>query len=135
MPNPIVRWQIVTPEPAKAAAFYREVFGWELSAANAMGYRELHTGAKSATPVDGGVWPSPPNQPGFVQLFIEVADIDGFVAKATKLGARIIVPKSVLPDGDSMAVLLDPTGIPFGVCRLNGNRPNPKASTDASESA
>jgi hypothetical protein len=26
----------------------------------------------------------------------------------------------VLPDGDSMAVLLDPTGISFGICRLKG---------------
>ncbi len=40
MPNHIVRWQIVTPEPAQAAAFYREVFGWELSVANSMGYIE-----------------------------------------------------------------------------------------------
>jgi predicted enzyme related to lactoylglutathione lyase len=120
MPNPIVRWQIVAPEPAKAAAFYRDLFGWELSAANSMGYRELRTGAKSATPVDGGVWPSPPGQPGFVQLFIEVDDIDGCIAKATELGARPIVPKSILPDGDVMAVLLDPTGISFGICRLKG---------------
>jgi len=121
MPNPIVRWQIVTPEPAQAAAFYREVFGWELSVANSMGYRELRTGAKSATPVDGGVWPSPPGQLGFVQLFIEVPDIDKSIAKATELGAKTLVPKSVLPDGDCMAILLDPTGISFGICRLKGS--------------
>jgi len=120
MPNPVVRWQIVTPEAAKAAAFYRDVFGWELSTANSMGYRELHTGADSSAPVDGGVWPAPPGKPGFVQLLIEVADIDVCIAKATGLGAKTIVPKSVLPDGDSMAVLLDPTGISFGICRLKG---------------
>jgi uncharacterized protein len=118
MPNPVVRWQIVSPEPAKAAAFYRELFGWELSNVNSMGYRELRTGAKSDTPVDGGVWPSPPDQPGFVQLFIEVADIDKCIARAAELGAKVIVPKSVLADGDSLAVLLDPTGISFGTCRL-----------------
>jgi uncharacterized protein len=125
MPNPIVRWQIVTPEPAKAADFYRNVFGWELSSANSLGYRELRTGAKSATSVDGGVWPSPPGQPGFVQLFIEVADLDRCISKATELGAKTLVPKSVLPDGDSMAVLLDPTGISFGICRLKDHGPNP----------
>jgi predicted enzyme related to lactoylglutathione lyase len=118
MPNPIVRWQIVTPEPAKAAAFYRDLFGWELSSANSMGYRELRVGAESGAPVDGGVWPAPPGQPGFVQVFIEVEDIDARIAKATGLGAKTIVPKSVLPDGDTIAVLLDPTGISFGICRL-----------------
>src|SRR5580692_461229 len=128
MPNPIVRWQIVTPEPAKAAAFYRDIFGWEISTANSMGYRELRSGVVSAMPIDGGVWPSPPGQPGFVQLFIEVADIDKCIAKAIELGAKTLVPKSILPDGDSTAVLLDPTGISFGICRLNDLSLDPKIS-------
>ncbi len=81
-----------------------------------MGYRQLKTGA--ANGVDGGVWPAPPGQAGFVQLFVEVADIDGCIAEATKLGAKVIVPRSELPDGDSMAVLLDPTGMSVAVCRL-----------------
>ena len=120
MPNPIIRWQIVSPEPDKAASFYQKLFGWELSKANAMGYRELKTGTKSASPVDGGVWPSPPGQNSLVQLFIEIADVDTCIAQATKLGAKVIVPKSVLPDGDTMTVLLDPVGLSFGVCRLKG---------------
>lgn len=118
MPNPVIRWQIVSPEPDKAASFYQKLFGWNLSNANAMGYRELKTGTRSATPVDGGVWPSPPGQNALVQLFIEVPDVDGCLEKATGLGAKVVVPKSVLPDGDTMAVLLDPTGLSFGVCRL-----------------
>ena len=123
MPNPIVRWQIVSPEPARAADFYRKLFGWELTAANSLGYRELRTGVKSITSVDGGVWPSPPDQPGFVQLFIEVEDIEKSIAKATELGAKTLVPKSILPDGDTMAVLLDPTGISFAICRLKAHDP------------
>ena len=120
MPNPVIRWQIVSPEPGIGATFYHKLFGWEVSKANAMGYRELKTGAIPAAPVDGGIWPSPPGQGPFVQLFIEVADVDACIAQAQLLGAKIIVPKSVLPDGDIMAVLGDPTGLPFGVCRLKG---------------
>lgn len=118
MPNPVVRWQIVTPDCAKAAAFYRDVFEWEISAANSLGYRELRTGTASPTPVDGGVWPSPADKSGFVQLFIEVEDVDKCIDKALRHGARVIVAKSVLPDGDIIALLLDPTGISFGICRL-----------------
>jgi predicted enzyme related to lactoylglutathione lyase len=120
MPNPIIRWQIVSPEPDAAARFYQRLFGWELSNANAMGYRELKTGTTSKAPVEGGIWPSPPGQGPFVQLFIDVADVDACVLKAQELGAKVIVPTSVLPDGDTMAVLSDPTGLPFGVCRLKG---------------
>ena len=67
---------------------------------------------------EGGVWPAPPGQAGFVQLFFEVADVDATIAHAAQLGATVIIPSSVLPDGDTMAVLQDPTGMTFGVCRL-----------------
>ena len=120
MPNPVVRWQIISPEPDKAAGFYQELFAWKLTNANALGYRELSSGEKSGA--DGGVWPSPPGQGGFVQLFVDVADVDACIAKATRLGAKVLVPKSVLPDGDTMAVLLDPTGLSFGVCRPRDKR-------------
>lgn len=122
MPNPVVRWQLISPEPDKAAGFYQKLFAWKLSKANALGYRELSSGEPSG--VEGGVWPAPPGQPGFVQLFVEVPDVEACVVQATRLGARVIVPKSVLPDGDTMAVLLDPTGLSFGICQLKqgGNR-------------
>jgi predicted enzyme related to lactoylglutathione lyase len=87
-----------------------------LTKANALGYRELSSGESCGA--DGGVWPSSPGQGGFVQLFVEVPDVEDCIARAAKLGAKVIVPKSVLPDGDTMAVLLDPTGLSFGVCQL-----------------
>jgi predicted enzyme related to lactoylglutathione lyase len=118
MPHPVIRWQIVSPEPDRTAGFYQKLFDWKLSKANTMGYRELASGVKPAAPVDGGVWPSPPGQNAFVQLFIEVADVDACIEKAAGLGAKVLVPKSILPDGDTMAVLLDPAGLSFGICRL-----------------
>ena len=118
MPNPVVRWQIVSPSPDKVAGFYQKLFDWKLSTANALGYRELAIGAAPGASVDGGVWPAPPGVTGFVQLFIEVPDVEASLTKAVALGAKVLVPKSVLPDGDTMAVLHDPTGLPFGLCQL-----------------
>ncbi len=116
MGSPVVRWQIISPQPEAVASFYSRLFGWTVKQDNALGYRELATGA--ATGIDGGVWPAPPGTPGFVQLFVEVADLDACIAEATRLGAGIIVPRSDLPDGDSMAILRDPLGMSVGVCRL-----------------
>ena len=116
----VVRWQIVTPQPEQSATFYRGLFGWAVSRDNALGYREVHCGGERG--IDGGVWPAPPGQPGFVQLFVEVPDVDAYVTRATALGARVLVPRSQLPDGDVMAVLADPTGLPVGLCSL---RPRP----------
>lgn len=50
-----------------------------------------------------------------VQLYIEVDDIAGSVAKATGMGASIIVPPQKLPDGDEPAIVLDLEGVPFAV--------------------
>jgi uncharacterized protein len=119
MSNPVVRWQILSPEPAKSAVFYEKLFDWKLSRANELGYRELNSGVTGS--IDGGVWPAPPAERSFVQLFIEVDDIDAAVVKATNLGAQVLVPKSALPDGDVMAILEDPSGLSFGVCQLRSS--------------
>jgi uncharacterized protein len=116
MGAPVVRWQIVSPDADRTAAFYSQAFGWTVRTNNAMGYREVASGSDRG--IDGGIWPSAPGQAGFAQLFVEVSDIDQAIAKAVELGASVIVPKSVLPDGDGMAVLLDPTGMSVGICQL-----------------
>lgn len=110
MPDPVVSWQIVADDPEALAGFYAKLFGWSVDRDNALGYRQLRTGS-----IDGGVWPT--HQPGkaTVQLFVEVADVDAQIAKATSLGATVLIPKTVLPDGDAMAILLDPAGLSFGV--------------------
>lgn len=132
--NPVVSWQIVSTDPKAASRFYERLFGWTVSADNALAYREVRTGPGG---VDGGIWPASPtaaqppgaNPPGaggsFVQLFVRVADVDATVARAVELGGRIVVPRTVLPDGDTMAVIVDPTGLPFGLVLDAASRPRP----------
>lgn len=113
MGNPVVQWQIVARDPEAVASFYSSVFGWRVHRDNKLGFRQLVT--EDDRGIDGGVWPSPPEGHNLVQLFIEVEDIDGTIAKATARGAQVLFPKQQLPDGDSMAILLDPVGLSFGV--------------------
>lgn len=118
MSRPVVRWQIISTDPEATARFHQKLFGWERTAANALGYRELRTGAVPTAPVDGGVWPAPPGASSFVQLFVEVEDVAACAARAVELGGKVVVPPSVLPDGDEMAVVQDPQGLPVGICTL-----------------
>jgi len=113
--NPVVQWQIVAKDPEAVTRFYSALFGWTINASNALGYRVVETG--NGRGIDGGVWPSPPEGHNLVQLFVEVDDIDAALAKATSLGATVIVPKSELPDGDALAIVLDPAGLSFGMYR------------------
>jgi predicted enzyme related to lactoylglutathione lyase len=104
---------MISRDPDATASFYASLFGWRVNTANAMGYRRI----ESEEGVSGGIWPAPPQAPNFVQLFTSVEDVAGTVRAAEALGARVIIPPTVLPEGDEMAVLHDPQGMSFGVCR------------------
>jgi uncharacterized protein len=111
--QPVMQWQLITKDPARLQAFYTKLFGWDCSADNALGYRMLDTGSERG--INGGIWPAPPNAKSFVQLLIEVDDVPACVKHAAELGASVIVPPQKLPDGDEMAILHDPEGVPFGI--------------------
>lgn len=118
MGHPVMQWQIITKNPEKVAAFYGDLFGWEINQNNALNYRMVDTGSERG--INGGIWPAPPEAPTFVQLFIEVADVKAHVEKALAQGARVLVPPQSLPDGDVMAVLMDPEGMSFGLMQSDG---------------
>jgi predicted enzyme related to lactoylglutathione lyase len=104
---------MITNEPDRVADFYTELFEWEVDADNPLSYRVIDT--KSEHGIGGGIWPAPPEATSFVQLFVEVDDVPAYVERATHLGARVIVPHQVLPDGDEMAVIHDVAGIPVAL--------------------
>jgi predicted enzyme related to lactoylglutathione lyase len=58
-----------------------------------------------------------------MQLFIRGDDVKAYAAKAEQLGAHIVIPPQTLPEGDEMAVAVDPDGIAFAMFRSSGNSP------------
>jgi predicted enzyme related to lactoylglutathione lyase len=108
-----MQWQILAKDPAKLADFYTRLFAWKVNANNALGYRMIETGGGRG--INGGIWPSPPEGHSLVSLYIEVDDVAAFVAKAATMGGHVLVPPQKLPDGDEMAIVLDPEGIAFGL--------------------
>ncbi len=114
MQHPVRQFQILSHDPAACAEFYGGLFGWTVNDANALGYRQISTGPQG---IAGGIWLAPKEATPFVQLFVEVDDVHGVVDRAGRLGAKVIVPPQALPDGDEMAILADPEGIPFGILR------------------
>ena len=115
--RPVVKWQMIARDPERLAAFYSELFDWKIDAGNALHYREVDTGSPKG--IGGGIWPAPPEAPSFVQLFVEVDDLEGSLAQAVALGADVLVPPQELPDGDALAIVRDPAGIPFGMMRAS----------------
>jgi uncharacterized protein len=115
MGNPVVQWQVLSRNPDAHAAFYADLFAWTVSADNPLGYRFVDTGSERGIP--GGFWPAPPEAQPFVQLFVEVADLDATIATARATGAGVLIPPQNLPGGEAMAVLRDPEGMTFAIYR------------------
>ncbi len=115
MGNAVVQFQILSKAPEETASFYAALFGWSVDANNPMGYRQIRTGSSEG--IQGGIWPAPPQAPNFVQLFMAVEDVKASVEKAESLGAKMLIPPTMLPDGDEMAVLHDPQGMSFALWR------------------
>ncbi|MGH9838783.1 MAG: VOC family protein [Blastocatellia bacterium] len=113
MGQPVVQWQMIVKNPDRSAEFYGRLFGWTVNADNALGYRMVNTGSERG--IQGGIWPAPPDAHAFVQLFVEVGDVAAYVEKAVGMGANVIIPPQKLPDGDEMAVIHDPEGIPLAL--------------------
>jgi predicted enzyme related to lactoylglutathione lyase len=114
----VAHWQILTADPERVASFYGDLFGWSVSAANAMGYREL--GSAGDGGIDGGIWPAPPGATESVQVYVAVDDIEASLERIQRLGGSVLMEKQVLPDGDAMALALDPLGRSFGLMTTAG---------------
>jgi uncharacterized protein len=113
MGNPVMQWQILAANPDKESEFYTKLFDWEINTNNALNYRTVDT--QSECGINGGIWPAPPEGHGLVSLYVEVDDVSAYAAKASGLGGKVLIPPQVLPDGDEMALVLDPEGIPLGI--------------------
>jgi predicted enzyme related to lactoylglutathione lyase len=109
-----ISWsELITPDPAAAAAFYGPLFGWAVQATDMPGlgtYHVLKVGEVSV----GGIMPTPPDAPpGMPPMwgtYVTVDNVDSTLEKCTSLGGRVIVPAMDVPNVGRMAVIQDPQG-------------------------
>ena len=113
MGRPVTQWQILAKDPDRLEEFYTKLFDWKADRNNPLGYRMVDTGSKRG--IHGGIWPSPPEGHSFVQLFVEVDDVEATAGRAQNLGGQLIIPPQKLPGGDEMAIIQDPEGISVGL--------------------
>ncbi|MFN7964398.1 MAG: VOC family protein [Acidobacteriota bacterium] len=109
---PVRQFQILAKNPERAAQFYERAFGWSIQSDNSLAYRAVETGG-----ISGGIWPASPDGHGLVQLYLEVSDVAAIVENVVAAGGTVLIPPTTLPDGDELAIVLDPEQIPFGLFR------------------
>jgi hypothetical protein len=104
-------FEVGTPDADATAAFYGQLFGWQIGAPS-NGYRMVD-GDK------GGIADSSSMGGGYAIFYVQVEDVAATLAQAERLGAQVLIPAT---DNGAIefAHLQDPHGNRFGVWRPNG---------------
>ena len=117
--TPVGSWlwnELSTQDDKKALAFYEKVFGFshdEMPMAQGV-YHVLKQGDK----MRGGLTKAmDASTPAMWMQYVKVADCDASAAKATSLGARVVVPPSDIPTVGRFAMFIDPQGAALAVMR------------------
>jgi predicted enzyme related to lactoylglutathione lyase len=123
MDHTIVHFEIPADQPERAAKFYRELFGWNINRWENPGgieYWMVETvptnaeGRPVRPGVNGGLMPRMyPKQPPV--NYIAVEDVDAAVAKAERLGAKVLMRRTPVPGMGWFAQLSDTEGNVFAV--------------------
>ena len=113
MPNPVVHWEIGSPDAAKTRDFYVQAFGWQTPDAGP----EYTLVAPAGAGLGGGIMQTRPDMPAYVTVYIQADDLDAKLAEIADLGGKTIVPPTPISPTASFAMFSDPSGNVMGLLR------------------
>lgn len=124
MSHGVVHFEIPADDPDKLSSFYRDLFDWKIQKFPMEGGQDYWM--LSTVPTDEKGMPTEPGginggltkrmNPGQLPInYVSVESVDDYVAKATKLGASVMLGKMPVPGMGWFAQLTDPQGNPFAI--------------------
>jgi predicted enzyme related to lactoylglutathione lyase len=116
MPAPIVFVDIVGPELTKQAAFYREVFGWQIGAGGDFS-------APATAPMRGTLRVEDPKENPIERvIYLGVPDINATLAAIAAHGGKTVLPRLEVPNVAILALFTDPAGNRMGLVEMDGDK-------------
>ena len=115
----VVHFDIPADDPARAADFYREVFGWKIEKwEGPVEYWMVTTGEEGEPGINGGLTrrQGPDDS---VANTVEVSSVDEYAASVQARGGKVIMPKSPIPGVGYLALCKDTEGNRFGIIQMD----------------
>lgn len=113
----IVWFEIPADDLSRAKTFYRKLFGWKITPFPGMpgGEQYLHidTGGPDASPDGGMMTRKQPGQP--ITNYVSVPSVTRAAAKVEKLGGKICLAKTAVPQMGYFVVCQDTEGNAFAL--------------------
>ncbi len=120
-----IAWdELHTKDRGKAEAFYNTLFGWTSTPIEMSPEYTYHllnqpdTGDMFAGSHQQG--PDEADQPSFWLVSLGAEDVDKATAKASELGATVVMEPMDIPGTGRFSVLMDPQGAGFGILAYEG---------------
>lgn len=113
-------FEALTSDVDRAAAFYRELFGWssEVMSMPGMDYTVFKVGAEDDMPIAGMMKiPEGMGAPPHWATYFTVNDADEAARKALELGATLLMPLADVPQVGRICGITSPQGVTFYVIR------------------
>ncbi|MBO9522734.1 MAG: VOC family protein [Nocardioidaceae bacterium] len=107
--------ELMAPDPAAAAAFYADLFGWEIQETplpEEAGGGVYRSGLLQGDTVSGisGQMPGMEGHPAFWGVYLTADDVDAVAAKVEPAGGKVEMAPFDVMDLGRMAAIQDPTG-------------------------
>ncbi|MDP3768912.1 MAG: VOC family protein [Dehalococcoidia bacterium] len=114
-PRPVCHFQVLAKDPERQAAFYRELFDWDI-AQNEAGITVIGPG--KGPPEEGIGGSIVPSQNAAVSVYVQVADLGESLRKAEELGGKALTQPFDVPGGPTIAQIADPEGNLIGLVQM-----------------
>ena len=115
----IAWFEIPADNPERAKAFYSNLFGWKINPFPGGDYWHIDTGGADASP-DGALKKRKhPQEP--VVNYVSVDSVNKFADKIAKLGGKISMAKTAVPQMGYFAICQDTEGNAFGIWESDEN--------------
>jgi uncharacterized protein len=120
----VVHFEISADDPARASAFYSNVFGWKFDKWDGpMEYWLITTGPDGQPGINGGLTkrqsPQPPQPSQPCTTTIDVPSVDEYAGMITKNGGKILMPKDTIPGVGYFIYCQDTEGTAFGIMQFD----------------
>jgi predicted enzyme related to lactoylglutathione lyase len=117
-PASLCWFEIPADNLERARKFYGKLFGWKINPFRGMpDFHHIDTGGADASP-DGGMMSR--KHPGHgVTNYVNVPSVTRFLAKVQKLGGKVCLPKTAVPQMGYFAVFQDTENNTFGLWETN----------------
>lgn len=115
MPNPVVHWEINGKDAKKLQSFYAQLFDWHVDTSMPMDYGLVDTHTDHG--INGGIGQAGDQTPAPVTFFVEVNDLQAYLSKVERLGGKMVVPPTEIPNVVTFAMFSDPEGNVIGLVK------------------